>query len=374
MEPIHSMSQMLFNQVEKIADVKTCNVDNVEQKYYKVRWKCTWEPATVLERFCGKIIDDYYKHPKYVEKTIHGDGMSENYISTDIVEKSVIDVEKRCETELFADAPNLFSQSNNLTDVQLQNVNTEIVKNSQIKSKIFIKERFEISAPNNDVLNKSLSLRNYISANNLKHHQFDPNNVTIKPEPDQDVFPNINILSESNPTTFNHREELNTTNENQNNGLISTLESADISARPCNKSNISNDTIAASYISFNQTNKLPKNCFKCQLCSYSSPLKSKFERHMQKHTGKKPFKCQLCTYSASQKSDIKRHMPKHTGEKPFKCNICSYSTSRKSSLITHMPKHTGNYPFKCSLCSYSTIKNVVLKRHYISKHEGQALI
>jgi len=64
MESIHSMSEILFNQVQQIADVKTCNVDNVEQKYYKVQWKCTWEPATVLERFCSKMIEDYNKHPQ----------------------------------------------------------------------------------------------------------------------------------------------------------------------------------------------------------------------------------------------------------------------------------------------------------------------
>jgi len=368
MEGMHSMSHLMFNQVEQIADVKTCNVDNVEQKYYKVQWKCTWEPATVLERFCGKILADYNKHPKHVENTEHCDGMQENNFSTDIIEKYVIDIEK-------SETQEKYTPSNNLTDVQLQNLNPEVEKNSQIRSNIFIKEPSEISATNNDVLNESLPLHNYTSANNLKQHQFDLNNVTIKDEPDQDVFPNINILCESNPTTFNYGEELNITSEDQNNGLISTLESADISTRPCNKSNISNDTIAASNISCNQTNQLQKSVFKCQLlCSYSSPLNNKLERHMLTHIGEKPFKCSECSFSGSQKSDIKRHMRIHTGEKPFKCNICSYSASQKSSLITHMPMHTGNYPFNCHLCSFSTIKKFVLKRHFISKHKGQALI
>jgi len=113
--------------------------------------------------------------------------MRENSISTNLFEKSVFDVEKS-ETQVFEDNPYLFSQSSNLTDVQLHNVNTEIDKNSQLKSLnhkiIFNKEPNEVHAANNDVLNESLLHNDYSSANNLKQHQFDLNNITIKPDPD----------------------------------------------------------------------------------------------------------------------------------------------------------------------------------------------
>jgi len=369
MESMHSMSEILFNQVEQIADVKTCNVDNVEQKYYKVQWKCTWEPATVLERFCSKMIEDYNKHPQNSENTKHDDGMTENNVSIDIVEKSVIDVEK-CETEQFEDTPNLFSPSNNLNDSEQQNFNREIDKeDSQIASNLLDKLPSEIYAANNE----SLSCNDYNSANNFKQHNFDSvnnlacNNFSIKPDPDQELFPNINILCESNPITFNYQEESNTTSNDQNNELSTPHVKADSKTSLCNNLTTSKNITVVSKIRRNSIK--PESCFKCNICSYSTLIKSTLKRHMQNHTVEKPFKCQLCTYSTSQKSDIKRHMRRHTGEKPFKCSECSFSTSRQGTIKTHMSQHTGDYPFKCRLCSYSTSRNVYLKKHIISKHK-----
>jgi len=315
MESMHSMSHLLFNQVEQIADVKTCNIDNVEQKYYKVQWKCTWEPATVLERFCGEIIDDYNKQPKH---------------QTEPVKKT------KCR------------------DVKIFTVNTEIEKeDSRITPNLIIKEKFTACSTTNDVLYEDLPVNNYNSAT---QHTFESvnklalNNFTIKPDPDQEVFPNIDILCESNPTTFNRGEESNTTSEDtnkeQNKGF--SAYSGDLITESCSKfsKNISKSTTAKNNGKRNQENQLLKECFKCQLCSFFT----------------------------SQKSNIKIHMRKHTSEKPFKCSICSYSTSCKTDIKRHMPKHTGDYPFKCNLCSYSTTRKHRLKRHNISKHKGQDLI
>jgi len=480
MESMHSMSEILFNQVEQIADVKTCNVDNVEQKYYKVQWKCTWEPATVLERFCGKIIADYNynKHPKHAENTKHDDGMSENNISTNIVEKSVIDLEKQnvnreidkedsqIRLNIFIKEPsdisatnndvlnksfplNNYTSANNLTqhqfesviadynkvpkyqkenvkktkprDVTVVTVNTEIEKfDSRITSNLVIKDPFSMCSKNSDDLNENLPLNNYSSANNLIQHEFesvnklalknfsikpDPdqevfaninilcesnpttfvhevesnttskeqdnfdkinnltfNNFTIKPDPDQEVFPNINILSESNPTTFVHGEESNTTSEDQNNGL----------STPNVKDDSKKLITAVSKIKRNRIKV--KSYFKCQLCSFTTPYNSKSKRHMLVHTGEKPFKCNICLFSTARKDGLKKHMIVHTDEKPFKCSECSFSTSRKVSLKTHMAQHTGDYLFKCHLCSYSTSQNYYLKLHLHSKHTNQHLI
>jgi len=377
MESMHSMSEILFNQVEQIADVKTCNVDNVEQKYYKIQWKCTWEPATVLERFCGKLIADYNKHPKQqpetVDKTQHHD-KTENNVSINLKENSVV------------------------------NVNTDIAKeDSQFASNLFNKEPSKICSINEDVLNENLSFNCYSVGNNLTQQKPDNvnnltlMNLTIKPDPNQELFPNINVLCESKHTT---EKESTSTNKDQNNGSLSTLDSAELITKPCKKlsSNISKNTAANS----NKRRKRTNKCYNCQLCSFSSPHNSHLRRHMRKHTGEKPFKCQLCSFSTSRKSSIKCHMLVHTGEKPFKCqlcsfttshkgnikthnrvvhtdekpfkcSICSFSTSLKGNLKTHMPKHTGEYPFNCNLCSYSTSRKHLLKGHHISKHADQAL-
>jgi len=257
-----------------------------------------------------------------------------------------------------------------LNDEQPQNVNREIDKeDSQIASNLFDKLPSEISATNNDVLNESLPVNNYTSANYLQQRQFDLNNITIKPDPDREVFPNIDILSESNPATFNHGKESNNTSDDQhkfdnvnnlsNNfsikpdpvqevfpninipsksnpttfnhgerqssttskgqGSLSTLDLAELITKPCKKlsSNISKNTAANSNKRRNRTNK----CYKCQLCSFSSQHNSNLKTHMLVHTGERPFKCQLCSFSTSQKGNIKTHnRVVHTDEKPFKCS------------------------------------------------------
>jgi len=215
------------------------------------------------------------------------------------------------------------------------------IEDSQIRSNIF--EPSEIYATNNDVL--SIPLKKYSSANKLTQHQFESvnnltvNNFTIKPEPDQDVFPNINVLCESNPTAFNHREESNTTSEIQNKELSTQNVKADPKTGLGNNLTINKNIIV---VSKSRSNPIkPKSCFKCHICSYSSPFKSKIKRHMLTHTGEKPFKCSECSYSASNKSTITRHMLIHTGEKPFKCKLCMYSASRKDSIKSHMLVHTG---------------------------------
>jgi len=405
MESMHSMSEILFNQVEQIADVKTCNVDNVEHKYYKVQWKCTWEPATVLERFCGKIIADYNKHPKHqtktVEQTESRDRAKGNNDSTNVIGKSAVNV--NCKTELLKDTPHLFFPSSNLNIAKLQNVNIEIdkedsqntsnifnkepsdicvtniksdpdqeevfpnilvhlkdtthfqsnkfrhsqlqnvnaekhIEDSQIRSNIF--EPSEIYATNNDVLSER-PLKKYSNTNNLTQHQFESvnnltlNNFTIKPDPDQEVFPNINILCESNPTTFNS----NTTSEIQNKELSTPHATADSKTGLGNNLTIKKSIIVVSKIRRNPIK--PKICFNCHLCSYSSPLKSKLKKHLLTHHGEKPFKCSECSYSASNKSTIERHLLNHTGEKPFKCQLCMYSAAQKGSIKSHMLVHTG---------------------------------
>jgi len=308
MESMHSMSHLLFNQVEQIADVKTCNIDNVEQKYYKVQWKCTWEPATVLERFCSEIINDYNKHPKH---------------QTEPVKKT------------------------KSHDVKVFTVNTEMEKeDSRITPSLIIKEQFTACSTTNDVLNENLPVNNYSSATQHKFESVNKlalNNFTIKPDPDQEVFPNIDILCESNPTTFNRGEESNTTSEDTNKEQIKGFlsYSADAITELCNKSsmNIPKSTTAKNKRRKNQANQLPSKCFKCNICSYSSQYNSNLKSHILIHSAEKPFVCQLCSYSSSHKSSIKRHMLTHTGEKPFKCQLCSFSTSQKGNLKTHMVTH-----------------------------------
>jgi len=193
MEGLHSMSHLMFNQVEQIADVKTCSIDNVEQRYYKVQWKCTWEPAIVLERFCGKIIADYEKGPsscrtqvKTVEKT----------------KRQSVSIEKH--VGLSGNSLNL---SNKGSD--------KICSTNEVQN--FLIEK--ISTTNNK-LNNKLNLHNLNiktepdkepgetcptkSAKDVINESLPPYNFEIKPDLNDEIFPSINILNENDDANFNH--------------------------------------------------------------------------------------------------------------------------------------------------------------------------
>jgi len=390
MEEMNSMSHLMLNQVEQIADVKTCNIDNVEQRYYKVQWKCTWEPAIVLERFCGKIIADYEKGPssyknkiKTVEKKKQHNLVKGNN-RTNLTGRSV-DLRNYEESERFEDTCNLFSLSNSSKESPDDKEPDETCSTNEVQN---VKNE-NLSATNNEV-NIKLNL-----------HNFD-----IKTEPDNEVFPNIDIQSEYDNTSFNHAitaeessfnhpntaeestfnhaitaeessfnhaitaeessfnhsitaEESSFTNKEQNYGFLLSLDSADLITEGV----IINTNVESRNIRRNQSGN---HCFKCQLCSYSTPKRSLLMRHMLKHIVEKPFKCSLCSYSAARKSKINSHMTKHTRE--IKCNLCAFSTPHFSSIKYHLMTHTGEKPFKCDQCIYATITKTNLKRHLKVHH------
>jgi len=373
MEGMHSMSHLMFNQVEQIADVKTCNIDNIEHRYYKVQWKCTWEPAIVLERFCGKIIADYKKGPNSCKNQIETaektkrHNVTEDSGSINLGEPPVYVIENYEGTQHFEDTCILFSSSNKYKESLLQSDNIKgHVRHSQMSSDPFNKEPDEIYSTNEvqNVINVILPATNNKLNNKLVLHNFD-----IKPDPDNEVFPNINILNENDNTSFKHAitaeessfnhantaeessfnlaniaEESSTTNNDQSNELSLTLNSPDLMTESSNSFSkniiLKNSTASTSNRRRNRTNLLSRHCFRCHLCSYFSPKSSNLKRHMLKHTGEKPFKCSLCSYSASQKSNINAHMTKHTRE--FKCHLCSFSTTDYTSIKYHLMTHADD--------------------------------
>lgn len=50
------------------------------------------------------------------------------------------------------------------------------------------------------------------------------------------------------------------------------------------------------------------NLFSCDVCPYTSEVKTNWQRHMLIHTGLKPFQCQYCSKGFTQKVNLKSHM------------------------------------------------------------------
>ena len=80
---------------------------------------------------------------------------------------------------------------------------------------------------------------------------------------------------------------------------------------------------------------------------------------MRTHIEEKPLKCDMCPYSSALKSNLIHHMRSHAGEKPFKCDMCPYSAAQKRNLILHMRTHTGEKPFN-AICVHIQLQNRVI--------------
>jgi len=402
-----AMNQILYRQVDEILDVKTCKVNNVERKYYKVKWKSTWEPEMLLERFCSDIIEEYMieneknstpnsipeqnLHKTILPKTqfIH-DSNDNEYNATHIGEK-LIDKLGISEAEHLIGEIEAICSSN---DESLPLKNNDIIKINENPNysleEIYNEPPRKRSAIKRLYDNQSLHLDTYSHSNNFQFTK----PISIKPEPDAtEMFPNINIFNVHGMTTqssiVNHAEEIIVVNNNEHtdtksadhhnnstNGNESQFKCINCSYATTEISELASHSIIHSNdtsFKFNAEkmyNYSAEKPFKCYLCSYSSPLKGNLKIHMRKHTGEKPFKCHMCPYSAAQKIQLKAHLVKHTGEMTYRCSVCSYATSIKGSLKSHMRKHNGDRPFQCSLCSYSSAHKQLLKNHLLNKHQG----
>jgi len=82
LQELLSTCQMMYSQVDQIEDVKICKVNNVEKKFYKVRWKCTWEPASILEKICGNMIEEYIHSHKEEMTDVPDHNSKENKTAT----------------------------------------------------------------------------------------------------------------------------------------------------------------------------------------------------------------------------------------------------------------------------------------------------
>ena len=86
--------------------------------------------------------------------------------------------------------------------------------------------------------------------------------------------------------------------------------------------------------------------------------------HLEKE--KYPKDCEFCDYDCRSKEDEEKHLRKHTFKKPlFKCDNCDLVVESLLNLQVHIGKqHSGN--FECGLCDYAgnTLDN--LETHYLT--------
>jgi len=405
MEPINSMSQILYNQVEQIADVMTCKINDVETKYYKVQWKCTWEPETVLERFCKNVITEYKngdkEHPftkqincKNTAASLQNAGVPkttpQHAISTEVGRiENVVNKSKVCTT---VDDISSVNKSQTFSLVNTQGVILEHNLNIQESRKKFAK----------NVIPEDID--------NLFNNETFP--TDIKPDPDEGRFPELNILNNSTLPTINNTtvesiqlqtgacsDQLNTNEDNYAVSMVTDGISYDnINNRDVRQSNLVNsnqtenteyssnslsvavlsDDARPSQVDFREANSF--NIVENSLLTLQN--QDNFHiRTIDNITSNVPrksdnfqldvvpvSKCHICSYSTKNKASFKRHLRKHTGERPFQCKLCSYTALDRSAMKRHVLRHTNERNFKCKLCSYRTYRKDHLNDHEKGRH------
>lgn len=142
--------------------------------------------------------------------------------------------------------------------------------------------------------------------------------------------------------------------------------------------------------------------FKCELCAFTTYVRSNLMRHKRVHSDEKEFLCEICRTGFNSKRQLEFHFAKHEELKPkctfYKCKYCDYKsvvlgsvkdhenykhtkkvkhfcsecdywTTTKSVLRCHMYTHGVEKPLKCPQCEYRAIRPNVLETHLKNKHK-----
>ncbi|KAH8234015.1 hypothetical protein KR032_010517 [Drosophila birchii] len=78
--------------------------------------------------------------------------------------------------------------------------------------------------------------------------------------------------------------------------------------------------------------------FQCHKCSYITPIRSRYKKHVKYHT-MPLIKCSSCDFHTPYKWNLDRHTKNHGCQGLYKCTVCDFSTDIKQSLTIHELNH-----------------------------------
>ncbi len=117
--------------------------------------------------------------------------------------------------------------------------------------------------------------------------------------------------------------------------------------------------------------------FTCQLCNFSTDLKTSINRHVRSnHLKVRKFKCDECTKRFCEKRDLRKHVAKYTTNGMLNCRLVKIipkgSLQEKiENLITYVhesPAKSAKTKFACQLCNYKCEMKPMMQRHVRMKH------
>ncbi|XP_018336424.1 zinc finger protein 90-like [Agrilus planipennis] len=114
--------------------------------------------------------------------------------------------------------------------------------------------------------------------------------------------------------------------------------------------------------------------YKCPHCDQKCATKSRYDRHIRRHTEDKPFACDLCEKKFAEKNTLNNHLLTHSNVRNFKCNHCDNEYKMKYTLKMHLKKvhDVGNAKIPgltCEICNEFTGAYKKLMAHVVDIHK-----
>lgn len=107
-----------------------------------------------------------------------------------------------------------------------------------------------------------------------------------------------------------------------------------------------------------------KRPYKCEKCTKSFVQKVQRDVHQRLHF---KFKCKICRLNFRTEFTRNSHQ-KSCNAKRYECDLCRYTTALKTSIDNHLRQHTGEKPFECIHCSKRFVQVTNLNDHLKAHH------
>ncbi|CAH0564892.1 unnamed protein product [Brassicogethes aeneus] len=129
--------------------------------------------------------------------------------------------------------------------------------------------------------------------------------------------------------------------------------------------------------------KITSKIHECTKCSYSTVIKTHYDRHVKvclKLKNVEWYECEVCSYSTIYKFHLISQMKTHSKIKELRCLFCQYECSKKTNLDNHILRKHSDLLNKsneniitskvhcCQHCKYKTTTTSHLKFHLKNNH------